>query len=564
MTNAGNDAHSEQDAEYEARLRRRLAILKEEFDAGRIALTEGLKVIDSLKAVRYSADGEVDLSTVDGLVRSMALGVEHISDRRKIKETVSLSEIQKLYFDFVEMNFKDIYAEMVRVGANPHAVARHISGDSSYRAPIAKGAAEFLAAIDQFWEDIGPVVHIHLEDMHGPLKCVFGGDLFPAHNENIASKCGIYTDTIILPDPFLRSRDMFKRWDEQQAVYYLVKHALNILQYKDLACADLDQPIVVIAPDYTALEQSEKQFIYDISQDDALHHAGQIFGRKFTSLEELVEYASKLDTVDSVVAKIKRPDRVLFDASWDLPLRESIVRALDEPIYKAMGIASPGLLVATQSMGRMGTSNELLIKAARFGGSPVIDAPTSWQYFAWKLEYDAERASAANAELVLHVLKGLGSLASGEMQWLGRVPSSALIEIRKVGALPELREMLSKGVEDLVQTNPANFYRTTDRVFDNIHAAFSQHQKNIDALKEKKWKFATKDIGTWLAVGSIEVAAALTGTPIWGMATIAANQLTDAPKLKELPASIKKLAEESKRLKRSPVGLLFQYSDKSD
>ena len=37
-------------------------------------IKEGLKVADSLKAVRYGPDGEIDLDTVDGLVRSLALG----------------------------------------------------------------------------------------------------------------------------------------------------------------------------------------------------------------------------------------------------------------------------------------------------------------------------------------------------------------------------------------------------------------------------------------------------------------------------------------------------------
>src|SRR5690242_21645736 len=79
----------------------------------------------------------------------------------------------------------------------------------------------------------------------------------------------------------------------------------------------------------------------------------------------------------------------------------------------------PGLLVASQAMGRLATSNELLLKARRLGGSPIIDAPTSWQYFAWKLEYDAERAASEITTTDLHILRGLESLSGTEMQWLG-------------------------------------------------------------------------------------------------------------------------------------------------
>ena len=547
------------DPEYEQRLRRRLEILREEIEAGRIHINAGLEVINSLKAVRYSADGQVDLSTVDGLVRSLALTAEMFDDRRKLKEAISLREAQQIYFDTIEANFKSLYAEMVRHDVNPHDIAKHVSSDTGYRNAIAKDAPAFLAGIEEFWQAVGPSVHVHLEDMSGILKCVFGGDLFPDNSENIASKCGIYTDTIILPDPFLRSRDIFPRWRVEQQVYYIVKHALNVLKYKDLACADLSPPIVVIVPDYKALQESEKKFILKVSEDDTLFHAKKVFGREFESVDDLMRFARKLETVDAVLAQIHDQDRVLFDTSWKLSLRDAIVRAQKDESAGLLRTENAGLIVAALAVGRMAVSNELLIKARRLGGCPVIDAPTSWQYFNWKLEYDALRAGEVMANEDMHVLRALEALADGEMHWLGRVPPAALLEIRKEGALPEIRQMLSKGVDSLVNSNPANFYRTTDKIFDNIHLAFADHQKRIDELRSKKWKFAAKEIGSWVAVGTIEVSAALTGTPIWGLATIAANQLTDAPKLKDIPASIKALAEENRKIKRSPVGMLFQY-----
>ena len=116
----------------------------------------------------------------------------------------------------------------------------HLSRDDSTIEKLVKNLPNFLDTIKEFWEGAGDVAHIHVEDMHSSLKGVFGGDLFPAHNENFASKCGIYTDTIILPDPFMRSLDLFERWEPINCSdYYLIKHALNLLQYKDLACADV-------------------------------------------------------------------------------------------------------------------------------------------------------------------------------------------------------------------------------------------------------------------------------------------------------------------------------------
>jgi thiamine monophosphate kinase len=59
------------------------------------------------------------------------------------------------------------------------------------------------------------------------------------------------------------------------------------------------------------------------------------------------------------------------------------------------------------------------------------------------------------------------------------------------------------------------------------------------------------------------VAAAVTGTPVWGMATIAADQMFDVPKLKDIPKSIRELAKENEKVKKSPVGLLFNIHKKN-
>jgi hypothetical protein len=84
--------------------------------------------------------------------------------------------------------------------------------------------------------------------------------------------------------------------------------------------------------------------------------------------------------------------------------------------------------------------------------------------------------------------KALRNAAGGEMEWLGAVPVAALIEMRKQGVLPELREVLAKSVEDLTKLRPDNFFRTSDQVVQNIQDAFEEHQKKIATLRAKRWK----------------------------------------------------------------------------
>lgn len=556
-----SDDHAAEQQAYEERLQYRLQILKKQFDAGKVHIAEGLQVIESLKRVQYAADGTVDLSTVDTLVRSMALAVEAMHARDEMKDSASLAQIQNEYFDFLEKNFGHFFKVMVERGLTPHDAGRALSRTPSTVAELIRNLPDFLAAIEGYWSAAGPIAIAHVEDMHEALKGVYGGDLFPSPEENIASKCSIYTDTLVLPDPFLRTKHMFERLGDERKAYYLIKHAMNLLQYRTLACADVNPPIVVVLPDVSALEEEEKQFFYHLGQDDALVHGARVFGRRFSTFDELYEFCQQLDTVERAAAAVSDPARVLFDTDWEGSLSEQLERASKTEAYSAVvGTTNPGIILASQALGRMSTSNELLIKARRLRGTPIMDAPTSWQYFVWKLEYDADQSGEPAGLRDLHTVRGLQILAANEMRWLGRVPPKALIELRKVGALGEVRAILGKGVEELAAVNPSNFHRTSDLVFDNIHTAFAEHQKNVDALAAKKWKFAGSDIGSWIVVGSLAATAAATGTPAWGLAALAADQVLKAPKLREIPSSIKALAKETQELKRSPVGLLFKYS----
>lgn len=556
---------SNQDEErkaYEERLRRRLKILRKTFENGNISIPDDPHISESLMAVRYGQDGEIDLDTVNGVVRSLALAVTAMHDREEIKKAYPLAEIQQTYFEFIDRNFGRYYEIMLKRELTPHDAGVALSRRDEIIESITKGIPDFLDVIEKFWEGAGEAVFTHVEDMHESLKGVFGGDLFPAHDENIASKCGIYADTIILPDPFLRSRDLFSRWSKDDQAYYFIKHALNLLQYKDLACAEVEKPIVVIVPDMGALEERERDFYIKLGKEDSLEHSSRMFGRKFETFEELMEFAQTLDTVEKVVAEIKDKSRFLFGTDWSGDISEQLKNAVEGENAQIVGTNHPGYIVASHSMGRMTVSNELLIKARRMRATPIVDAPTSWKYLNWKLEYDAGKAEKESGLKDLHILRGLQALSEGEMQWLGKVPPAALIELRKTGALDEIRKILGQGVEDIATANPSNFFRTTDQVFENIDHAFDAHRKKIEELSSKKWKFAGTDIASWLVVGTMEVTAAATGLPVWGLATIAANQVFDIPKLKDIPASIKDLAEESRKIKQSPVGMLFSYSTK--
>ncbi|MDM1354409.1 hypothetical protein [Myroides marinus] len=553
-----------EEREYEERVKRRVLILKDLIENGKVVFTENMKegLDESFSKARFDSNGEPDLLTIDARVRSLALAVEHFDHREKMKEAISLYQIQEHYFNRFETNFGHFYQEMVLNKLTPHQVAIDVAyhHDSNYLNEVVELIVEDLT---EFWDLVAESAYYHLQDQHSLTKAVFGGDLFPAHNENIASKCGIYTDTIILPCPIIRSRHLFSRWDEKQRVYYLLKHALNILQYKELALTDLEYPIVVIVPDHELFDEYALEQVQSLGERDALYHAKKVFGREFSSFDEIYDFGSKLDSIEKVLKEIVDPSRVLFDTEFKEPLSLQIENQMKGESAQLTQLTNPGLIVSTLGLGRMSISNELLMKSVRVGGGiPLMDAPTSWQYFKWKLEYDGERTLNSQDIKDMHVVQALTNLKSTNLQWIGKIPTKGLIEIRKTGAIDEIRSILSKGVNDIATADYLDYDATTKAVYENLNNAFNEHQKNIKELTDKKWKIAGKDFGSWLVMGTVEMASAYTGTPLYGVSTVVLNQILDAPKLKDLPKSIrtiKDLDKQKENLSKSPIGLIFNY-----
>lgn len=548
---------SEQDEE----LRWRLDVLKAMFDEGKIHIAQHLaeQFEKSLLAVRRGSDGKIDLSTVDSRVRSMAMAAAFAHNREEQKNAISLSDISNHYFEAIERNFKFLIDAAAEKGYDPDQFAQAVSNNAQAVDDLATQIPGFIEALGEYWKGVTDAAHYHIQDLQGS-KAVYGGDLFPSYAANIASATGLYIDTIVLSDPFWNSRQVFASASKERQTYFLVKHALNAWQYRDLALADLDKPIVVLAPFRSSVDEDEAKFLMQVVETDALKHAEALFGRKFENRDHLFEFCSGLDTPENVMAEVLDASRVLFDTEWGESPLQQLERALSsdwERMLPSKGHA--GQLLAFQCFGRMGQATDLLFKSRYLSGTPLIEAPTSWRYFNWKLEYNSARDVENKTHL--HMLKGLQQVAATDEPWIGRIPTDALIEMRKQGAFEEIRRTLSAGIQDLAAVNPDAFFRSSDRIVDNIRAAFAAHQAKVKDLRDKHVRFAGHDLGSMIVAGAIDIASIITGTPTFGAASFAVNQLIDVPKLREIPERFRTLKNARTELKRSPMGMLFKYKN---
>lgn len=538
-------------------LHRRVELLQEKLKEGKIEFAPHLidAFWESMEKVRLLPDGIIDPETVDGRIRSLCMTIAHQHDRREWKDAVSLKEIQEGYFQRVNYAFGQLFKMITEANADPYKFAGWFSSDQSRVKDCLPVIDKFLEENKSFWENISDPTWIHLEDSFDS-KAVFTGELFPDGSSNIASSTGLYFDTTILPDPFLKISPMIQFMSDDEKCYEMVRLALQVLSYMSLALADIEKPIVAILPDRHHLEDNYRKFVHDCAVTDSIEHTKTLFDQDIKDGEELLAYYSHFADADEVVSRLKKPEKLVFATEWDGSLAEQMMRLLEEQGAK-LGMKKAGQAVYMHLISRFSQANDAFQRSLQLRGTPIIRAETSWIWYNQMLEYNAGNSEADSLN-DLHIARALNSTVKNEMPWMGNIPPDALIEIRQSGALHEIRDLLSSGLKSLVEANPSNFYRTADQVFDNLDSAFKEHEQKLKELTSKRWKFAGKDIASFVVVGGIEITAALTGLPLYGALGAMAGMTGAIPNVKDLREKYKKLKAEESEIKNTGVGILFK------
>lgn len=539
----------------------RVFLVTEKLEAGELKiaahLVDGFRA--SLEAIRLQPDGRVDPTTVDGRIRAMSLAIGGMSQREDAKKAVSLATIQTMYFDFLFKQFGSFYKQMIKAKANPEQMSRALARDSDFCKQLQDSFPELSSIIHEFWNSVGDSATYHLQDST-QLKAAFAGDLFPAHWENAVSTAGLYVDTIILPCPFSRIAPLGKVMPPKDLAAVLMKHVLTAMTYRELATADVEPPLVLIAPDPNDLGEENKIVLTQSSESLSCKHAEYLFGRPFESLDNLAEFCGDLKTVDQVLSELKGRDRLIFDSEWGRDPKIQLERAMKAPAHRMLHEGVAGNTVLTACAGRMPQAFATQANSRRVGGTPLICADTSWLYYTWMLEYEgAPVIGDPHARKTMHVTRALTSEMGNNLEWLGNIPPETVLEIRKQGLAEEVRSILGDGITELVGINPNNYFRTADQVIDNLERAFQQHQQALSEAKQKKLKLYGIDVPTCLAFGGVAVAAALMSSPVLGVASGVLG-VVGLPNLKDIKSKFTAIADEDRARKISPTGLLFRHN----
>ncbi|EFH88858.1 hypothetical protein [Ktedonobacter racemifer] len=471
------------------------------------------------------------------------------------QEWPTLHDIQQAYFTLVERYFAQPFAEMQRYKVSPHDVAEQLANREPTVQAFLHGADEMAAEFQQFWQSVRAPLDHHLHQLQG-LKAVFGGDIAPSYTTNIVRSTGLYIDTILLPDPLQRIPEFFTSMRPHAAVYYMTKHALNILNYKSLALTRLSPPLLLVVPDYALMDASTRQMLTTSSIADLLLHSSKLFGRDFSMQEELSSFLHNLSGWETFMSRLVDPSRMLIDAESSAGLQEQLqeMRRTQGGNFDFQQYGDQwATIILMNLLGRMLTTNKLVMGSSYYHGTPLIDAPTSWQYLLWKYQYDSERGSETHQDMKdLFLSKVLQDLTL-----ITDLPEQRLIDLRRRGALAELREILSRNIHEVDAASPSALAEVTQTVSTNLEEAFQKHKHDLDTYSQVKRNFGF-DVGAFIATGSVTIAATSTGSIPLSLLALGLTLTVGAPSAKELWPKGKELVKTHQTIKRSPAGILFQ------
>lgn len=335
-----------------------------------------------------------------------------------------------------------------------------------------------------------------------------------------------------------------------------IKHALNALSYRTLALAELDPPIVVIAPDYLA-DSNYRASLMVAGEADTLEHCSKLFGRDFDSIQDLQVFLQQFPDSSSMISSMTDPSRMVFDVEWKEPLAEQFAR-YDKDFVSQFGQSFPPSRILEQMiLGRMMTANDALFRSSRFGGSPLIDAPTSWQYLLWNYEYNGNVSPADTDARDLLITKSL-SLSGSDHGMLSGVSPDVLITLRREGALKDMRKIIQTGIQDIDSATDATLRDVGAQVIRNIDTALSQHDKELQDLSTARKRLFGLDVSRYIVVGSCALASPLVHSLPLGF-LLGTPALIGAKRPEELWKEFKQLNTKSEALRRSPTGIMFRH-----
>lgn len=467
-------------------------------------------------------------------------------------------EEQRLYFEALKRQFAAYKGQMREQNLSPSEIARAHTTNSQDVNRVLERLDAAVEQVKEIWTAQAASAVDKLAASPG-LRCSYAGRIAPLGGDHILAS-SLYFDTLIIPDPVTRISSLGPSTTDEMRAALALNNILTTLELEDASQADVSPPMVAVVPAPTIVNPQLADEISTIADSAYLGLASGLLGTNFNNIEHIRERLSALSDVDALRASMAKPELFL--------LGSDATGTLDEQLNKMRhrldaGMASGGEhftlaeLVEISLRGRVSQAAEAWAKAEMCQASPLVDNATAWRALTFCNAHEPDDVGSREAALVNGLIaRGLQGHHPSICMVSG-LPVEGLIELRKQGALPELRSLLAAGMQDVRGVNPDELAETMNCLAGNIEAMLQQHGAAVQDLCAT-FQRNYRDAAIATARLSLAVAAALVGIP-WLSVLAATVGSLGLPSIVSAASTQHKLLETDKKLQRSPAAILLKY-----
>lgn len=484
---------------------------------------------------------------------------------RPLQDVEPVRKIQAAYFELLRHFFGQVYEEMRKHNVSPAAIASDFFSNEWRVKAFHDESPALLQAFVEFWETRQNTVEEYLRKVE-VMKSFFGGDISPQVELNHLSSTLLYTDTVVLQCPVLRMIPIVEMGPPEEACRLLLKHALNVMRFEELAIADVEPPILLVTGSSFSVDEEYRENLTQATEVYVLAQAKALLDRDFSNSEDLRKFISGLKTNEDAIRAIANPRRALFDTDWSGSLSEQFQRNTQELvglIKLPAGMNSAGFAIHNLLSGRMLQANELVLLNSSIGATPLLSAPTSWQYLLWRYEFDAAAISQNMDPRDLVVTNAIMTRGDrNEIPLIAGLSPKNIVALRKEGAIAPIREIMRKSIKRIDLASQSELKQISDEVSRELGEAFDNHDRELTELQAGKKRFYGVDVASFVATGALIVAGAATGNVPLQITGALSGLLFGSKSAFTIKDTLAEMKAKERQIKRSPTAILLRNIDK--
>jgi hypothetical protein len=403
-------------------------------------------------------------------------------------------------------------------------------------------------------------------NMHGVKTSYLGGAYlyhsYPESTVNFLKKTALYSDTLVINDPILSELLAWeKRKTGELSTFNLVaQYAVRLLTMEKMFCSDIDPPICFLAPCSVLCLGNQ---VYGPT-DEFIHeaiipkYAGSIFDRNFISSQEVVEYLEKFGSFEEFSSTVKKSNVPFVNPDGSPVTKTDFLKVYDyyDDKYEDHFDLATALFLLLR--GRFSAPAYDLSVSGSYASCFATDFKGVWRNFVWLLNHDnGEIAKQSRKKPLSRDTLVLQTLQNPNLSWLGNVPIEKIIEMRERGELQDMRDFLSRSVEEIQSVSDEEFLEVASEAEYKMQQTFLKHSHDVKSLSDtfkRKYKIQIVSI---IVTGSLGIVSAMY-PPIAQTVGILSSTAVESVSIGKLISQYLDEREALRTLKRKPVGILFE------